>query len=104
MKLSIIGDKNNVMVEENVPLARLEIWGSNNTVNVPEGIYFRVTQVGKNNQVIHRPISGAYRPRSEYQSNTTTTVEIVPPAQPGISVPPPSNPAEPGITPPPAVP
>lgn len=52
--ISIIGDRNNVEVEEGVTLSKIEIWGSNNTVGVPEGLVLRISEVGKNNRILHR--------------------------------------------------
>jgi hypothetical protein len=52
--LSVIGDGNKIFVEENVTLGKVEIWGENNIINVPETLIIRDDQVGKGTKIIRR--------------------------------------------------
>lgn len=54
--LKIAGDGNKVMVEDSVPVGKIEIWGSNNTISISEALRLRDSIVGHGNRIIRRPI------------------------------------------------
>lgn len=53
--LKVVGDGNKIFVEDHVPCGKVEIWGANNEVSVPEGLRLRQAIVGNGNNVIRRP-------------------------------------------------
>lgn len=55
-KLSIIGDKCEVIVEDGAELGRIEFWGNGSSVSVPSDMVVWVSEVG-NNSFIRRPPS-----------------------------------------------
>jgi hypothetical protein len=54
-KLKVAGDGNKVWVEDHVPLGKVEVWGANNELNVPETLYFVRSVWGKGNRIVTRP-------------------------------------------------
>lgn len=72
-KLSIIGDGNRVIVEDDVAMAKIEIWGSGNEIELPYGLNPYFTQVSRNgNTVRNRPA-----PWAGAAGGTTRTTTIV---------------------------
>lgn len=53
--LKIVGDANEVFCEDMVILAKIEIWGINNTVSIPGDLVTREAVVGHGNKIIRRP-------------------------------------------------
>lgn len=52
--LKIAGDANKIHVEERVPVGKIEIWGENNEVSIPDYLRVRTAIVGKGNKIIRR--------------------------------------------------
>jgi hypothetical protein len=59
-KLSIIGNDNTFVVEEGATLGKIEIWGQNNTVSIPDQLMVRESVIGEGSQIIRR--SGEFDP------------------------------------------
>lgn len=53
--LSVIGDANKLFVEEGATLGKVEVWGSDNVISVPERLHIRDSRVGKRTVILHRP-------------------------------------------------
>lgn len=73
-KLSIIGDKNTIVVEDDVAMAKIEIWGSGNDIELPYGLNPYFTQVGKDNLVHNRPAPWGNTPTTSVETTRTRTV------------------------------
>ena len=56
-KLSILGHGNMVTVEQGAIVSHLEFCGTNNTVSIPENLIVRITELGRDNQLIRRPLT-----------------------------------------------
>lgn len=54
IKLSVIGDNNNITVEEGAVVNKVEFWGHGNVVSIPEYLRLRSDEMGTN-QIIRRP-------------------------------------------------
>ena len=67
-------NKNRVVVDDDVAMAKIEIWGSNNDIELPYGLNPYFTQVGKNNVVHNRPAPWAGSATSGVETTRTTTV------------------------------
>jgi hypothetical protein len=113
-KLSLIGNDNEVTVEQGVTLYQIEFWGRNNVVSIPEWLSVRATQVGTN-RIVRRPLEPGMPAQWEPYQPQPMSPEPAPwpPAEsaPGTepTTPPPAtyeeyNPGEePGIAPPPTL-
>lgn len=53
-ELSIMGDGNEIIVEDDASLAKIEVWGSNNTISLPANMHPKYRNVGDNNRVLNR--------------------------------------------------
>ncbi len=54
-KLSVIGDANRIFVEDRVTLGKIEVWGSDNVISIPQRLVVRINQWGKRTQIVRRP-------------------------------------------------
>jgi len=59
--LKVAGDGNAVFIEDRVTLGKVEIWGENCTVSIPEHLIIRADVVGVGSKVVRRP-AGARPP------------------------------------------
>ncbi len=92
-KLSIIGNKSNVMVEDGATVNRVEFIGRGNVVSLPENLIVRVTEIG-NNQLIRRPVE-----RRAFADTGLLPGEVSPPAYVSPAPPPAWTPAPAPTTP-----
>jgi hypothetical protein len=75
--LKIVGDANKVYVEDDVTLGKVEIWGENNEVSVPDYLRVRESVVGNGSRVIRRATGWPQRRAPQATEPTEFT-----PAQP----------------------
>jgi hypothetical protein len=82
-KLSILGDRNTVTVQDEVTIYRVEFWGSGNTISIPEHLSLRVDDIG-NNQILRRPreVSMTPEPTRFEQPPPAVTTSPIEPATP----------------------
>lgn len=80
-ELSIVGDGNEVIVEDDASLAMIEVWGSNNTISLPANMHPKYRNVGDNNRVLNRS--------SPWRSGTDSGTTSWQPADSGETVTPP---------------
>lgn len=99
--LKVVGDGNNVFVEDYVPVGKVEIWGANNEVSVPDVLFVRDSVWGHGSRVTVRAL-GARTPRSivttpdgviDYGADGSMDAPVL--VQPGFSPPASPQPAGP---------
>ena len=72
--LSVIGHANRIFVEEGAPVGKVEIWGDDNIISVPERLKVRESRVGKRTVILRRPPGMDQSPdRWEYGRGTIST-------------------------------